>query len=105
MPELAEVEYFRKQWNHGLGQKILAVEFSGKRVFRGVALPAASAALTGAKLLESRAHGKQMLFRFSGGAWLGVHLGMTGELRVLPPHAPRARHDHLVLRQQRQALF
>ena len=31
MPELAEVEWFRKQWNAGIGDKITAVRLhSGK---------------------------------------------------------------------------
>jgi len=36
MPELAEVEWYRKQWNAGLGKKIVDVRLhSGNRVFRG----------------------------------------------------------------------
>ena len=35
MPELAEVEYFRKRWDPGLRQRVLAVEpHEAKRVFR-----------------------------------------------------------------------
>ena len=104
MPELAEVEHYRKQWRHGAKQRILAVETSTARVFRGVDLDALRRALTGATLLDSRAHGKQMLFRFSKNAWLGLHLGMTGELRCAPGNAARAKHDHLVLRQRSRAL-
>jgi formamidopyrimidine-DNA glycosylase len=37
MPELAEVDYFRKRWNPGLKQRIEAVEIHGqKRLFRGI---------------------------------------------------------------------
>ncbi len=108
MPELAEVEFYRKQWDAGRNQKILSVHLNeGKRVFRGVNPPALRQALTGARLLDSQAHGKQMLFRFSKKAWVGIHLGMTGELRVVPsrPAAiPPDRHDHLVLRLSKQSL-
>ena len=45
-----------------------------------------------------------MLFGFSGGGWLGVHLGMTGELRVEPPIYRSTKHDHLVLRQSEHTL-
>ena len=83
MPELAEVEYFRKRWNPGLGRKVVGVRLNPKaRVGRGVDTRALAKALTGAKLLESLAAAKQMAFRFTGGAWLGVHLGMTGRLSV-----------------------
>ena len=41
MPELAEVEWFRKQWNPGLKQRIDAVlVHEKKRIFRGVDLAA-----------------------------------------------------------------
>jgi formamidopyrimidine-DNA glycosylase len=105
MPELAEVEYFRKQWSPGLKQKVVSVEVhSMARVFRGVDLAALERAVPGKLLLESAAHGKQMIFRFGGGIWLGVHLGMTGELLVMKPEGAAGKHDHLVLRQKKQAL-
>jgi formamidopyrimidine-DNA glycosylase len=105
MPELAEVEFYRKQWQCGLKQKILAVELHPHaRVLRGADTEALRKTLTGAVLLRSEAHGKQMFFQFSGNGWLALHLGMTGKLRAEPPgHAP-GRHDHLVLRQRRQSL-
>ncbi|HUP77549.1 MAG TPA: DNA-formamidopyrimidine glycosylase family protein, partial [Pirellula sp.] len=109
MPELAEVEFYRKQWNCGLGQAIGSVHLhSNKRVFRGTDARLIVTALTGSKLLRSETHGKQMLFQFSGGGWLGIHLGMTGKLRVEKFSKGRkfapAKHDHLVLLQKQQAL-
>ncbi len=102
MPELAEVEYYRRVWAEGLrGQRILSVEASGKRPFRGGG--ARVRLLAGAKLVRSEASGKQMLFQFRGRRasemlWLGVHLGMSGELRMEPPGFKGSRHDHLILR-------
>jgi formamidopyrimidine-DNA glycosylase len=108
MPELAEVEFYRKQWDAGRNKKIVSVHLNeGKRVFRGINPPALRQALTGTRLLDSQAHGKQMLFRFSKNAWVGIHLGMTGKLRAAPsrPAAiPPDRHDHLVLRLSKQNL-
>jgi formamidopyrimidine-DNA glycosylase len=105
MPELAEVEYFRRRWNVGVGQKILEVKINdGKRIFRGNDLPTLQRLLPGAKLIASEARGKQMLFRFSRNAWIGIHLGMTGKLRQEPARFAQTRHDHLVLRQARQSL-
>ncbi|HWD20759.1 MAG TPA: DNA-formamidopyrimidine glycosylase family protein [Verrucomicrobiae bacterium] len=103
MPELAEVEFFRKQWPCSRSRVILAVEATGRRIFRGVEVAALQRALTGAALLESKTHGKQMLFRFSGNAWLGVHLGMSGKLHARP-NQPADKHDHLVLRRKDQDL-
>jgi formamidopyrimidine-DNA glycosylase len=117
MPELAEVEYFRKQWNPGIGRKILAVKLHArKRIFRGTDTAALVRHLTGARLVRSFARGKQMLFEFSGDnpeiigarenvrSWLGLHLGMTGKMRIDRPRVRPEKHDHLVLEQAGQSL-
>src|SRR5688572_30191344 len=105
MPELAEVEFYRKQWDVGLRQPILRVHFhAGKRATRGIAEKELVDGLTKARLLESWAHAKQMLFRFSGEVWIGIHLGMTGRISAEAPDFEPGRHDHLVLYQKKQAL-
>jgi formamidopyrimidine-DNA glycosylase len=108
MPELAEVEFFRKQWDAGLGAKIARVAMHGdKRLFRGLDTARLAAAVTGATLVSSEARAKQMLFGFKRGrerAWLGVHLGMTGKLSVAPRDFAPGRHEHLVLFQKSRAL-
>jgi len=107
MPELAEVEFFRKRWSAGHGARVIAVRLhEGKKVFRGCDTAALQRRLTGATLLGSETAAKQMLFRFSGDNWLGVHLGMTGETRVEPPDYVATRHDHFILVQkERQLVF
>ena len=106
MPELAEVEFFRRRWHEAAGgQRIKRVHtHDAKRVLRDVDLPAFRHALTGATLLSATTAAKQMLFRFSGGGWLGIHLGMSGELSAAPADHVPGRHDHLVLVTARQAL-
>src|SRR4051794_19908254 len=105
MPELAEVEYYRRQWDAGLRQKVIAVQLhSDKRIFRGSDPRELRRRLTGERLLRSIARGKQMLFRFSGDNWLGLHLGMTGTLRIEAADFRPAKHDHLILRQAKRAL-
>lgn len=107
MPELAEVEFFRKRWSAGHGAKVLAVKLhDGKKVFRGCDTAALKRALTGATLLDSETAAKQMLFHFSGGNWVGIHLGMSGELRVEPAGYVPTKHDHFILVQKmRQLVF
>ncbi len=107
MPELAEVEFFRKRWSAGHGAKVLAVRLhAGKKVFRGTSTAALGKKLTGATLLGSETAAKQMLFRFSDDSWLGIHLGMSGELRVEPPGYTATKHDHFILVQKhRQLVF
>jgi formamidopyrimidine-DNA glycosylase len=98
MPELAEVEYFRKRWNPGLGRVVRAVRLNPQaRVGRGVDGPAMTKALVGAKLLESFAAAKQMAFHFSGKVWIGVHLGMTGRLEAGDADREPTPYDHFKL--------
>ena len=115
MPELAEVEFFRKRWSVGHGTKVLAVKLhEDKKIFRGCDTTALKRKLTGATLLDSETAAKQMLFRFNGGGltraesscWLGIHLGMSGELRVESPDYTPTKHDHFILLQKtRQLVF
>jgi formamidopyrimidine-DNA glycosylase len=105
MPELAEVEYMRRRWDSALGAAVVAVEVHARaRIFRDVEVATLARTLTGAELTSSARSGKQMLFGFGAVGWLGLHLGMTGELRVEPAAYPAGRHDHLVLRQRERAL-
>jgi formamidopyrimidine-DNA glycosylase len=111
MPELAEVEYIRKRWNAGFGDRVTRVALhSGKRIFRRCNEVALASLLTGARLVSSEARAKQMVFRFARprertpSLWLGIHLGMTGNLRVGPASFEPGRHDHLVLYQRTRAL-
>lgn len=105
MPELAEVEFYRRRWAAGHGGRVTAVLLHERaRVFRGTDPRALARALTGSTLRDSAAAAKQMLFRFDAGQWLGVHLGMSGELRVEPADYAPAKHDHLVLRQAQRSL-
>ena len=108
MPEFAEVEFFRKRWHQAAaGQRITAVlVHPAAKVFRGTKPNAIRRALTRTKFLSSEAQAKQMLFRFSAAgsrsseptSWLGIHLGMSGELSVAPADYVPGKHDHLVLR-------
>ena len=106
MPELAEVEYFRRQWDSGIGQQVIAVALHReRRVFRGNDFDGLEKTLPGARLLGSEAHGKQMLFRFSHGVSLGIHLGMSGQLRAEAAGISPGKHDHLVLFQEKRSLI
>jgi len=117
MPELAEVEWFRKQWDIGRGAEIVDLGLHARnRVFLGNDVHELRQRLVGAKLLSSHARGKRMLFKFSGDnpetigarenirSWLGIHLGMTGKIRVESADYRPAKHDHLVLFQRERTL-
>lgn len=101
MPELAEVEFYRKRWSVGHGAKIQEVEVHPRsRIFRDAQVQTIARKIRGSFLRSSSAAAKQMLFRFSGEQWLGLHLGMTGELRTEPNNYTVQKHDHFVLKQK-----
>lgn len=105
MPELAEVEYYRRQWNPGLGSRITRVAIHGEtRIFRDVDGDALKRELAAARLAASETHGKAMLFRFSEDRWLNLHLGMTGRLYTAPAEFVPGKWDHFVLFQEDRAL-
>ncbi len=107
MPELAEVEFYRKRWAlAATGERVADVRLhEKKKLLRHIDAGRFRQAIIGATLVSSEARAKQMLFRFRrderGGAtnevWLGVHLGMSGELTVQPPTYQPGKHDHLVI--------
>lgn len=98
MPELAEVDYFRKQWDPGLGQRIVrVVTHPWTRLYRELDASEVVTELIGARLVSSDTHGKQMLFRTDRAGWLGVHLGMTGELLYSEDKQVDDRYAHLLV--------
>ncbi len=105
MPELAEVEYYRRQWNEAVGGRVTKVALHAKkRLFRGADTKALQRELTDARLLRSEARGKRMLFFFSGNNWLGLHLGMSGKMSIAEPDHRAEKHEHLVLHQADRTL-
>ena len=104
MPELAEVDWYRKQWDAGRRDEVVDVSLhKSKYVFRGTNTSALQK-LIGEKFLRSTRLGKQMLFEFSDDNRLGIHLGMTGKTHVEPRNFRPRKHDHLVLYQRNRAL-
>jgi formamidopyrimidine-DNA glycosylase len=100
MPELPEVEVCRRG---------LLPEVEGRTITDAVVrfprlrreLPAGLAGTLKGRLIAGVIRrGKYLLFdcRGPGGdGWLILHLGMSGNLRFVPPGAPAGRHDHFDL--------
>nr|WP_207123851.1 bifunctional DNA-formamidopyrimidine glycosylase/DNA-(apurinic or apyrimidinic site) lyase [Halorhodospira abdelmalekii] len=53
--------------------------------------------VAGRCVIALRRRGKYLIFELSDAAWVTVHLGMSGSLRLLDPACPPARHDHIDL--------
>jgi formamidopyrimidine-DNA glycosylase len=96
MPELPEVEtVLRGLAPHLAGRRLVAAVVREPRLRWPV--PADLAArCVGRTILGLRRRGKYLLLRLDD-AWLIIHLGMSGSLRLLPANTPLRRHDHIDL--------
>lgn len=99
MPELPDVEEFRRVLERARGREIRAVTVCDSGVLRGVNASRLERALRGRRFAEPRRHGKWLLAPTDGGPVVAFHFGMTGGLTLCAPDAPDAPahpHDRVV---------
>lgn len=97
MPELPEVETVVRELRPELvGRRITAVEVSRQPLRRRWAREWAQS-LIGSQATAVWRRGKWIVFDLEPARHLVLHLGMTGQLTVVPADEPRADHVHLVL--------
>jgi formamidopyrimidine-DNA glycosylase len=97
MPELPEVETTRRAvapWIEGV--RVSAVVLRRKDLRWPVPRRLVTE-LPGRRVLAAERRGKYLLFPAEGHRTLMLHLGMSGQLRVLQQAAPPGPHDHLDL--------
>ena len=87
MPELIEVEYYRRALDPIIGQELRSVMVEPESFIRPLgAPPAAFASLHGTWLSHTRRHGKLLVLEMSDAAGhvgeIGMRFGMTGRLLV-----------------------
>src|ERR1700748_749992 len=93
MPELPEVETTRRGIEpHAVGRRIQALEVHEPRLRWRVADDLA-ARVAGQRVLHAKRRAKYLLLELESGTLL-LHLGMSGNLRVLPAETERLTHDH-----------
>lgn len=100
MPELPEVETVRRDLEPALaGTRVTAVWTSGKplRLLRPVDAAALARAAVGHRVEAVRRRAKYLLVDLDGDDSVVVHLGMSGQLRVMPGATPRPAHTHVAL--------
>lgn len=95
MPELIEVEVYRRLADEVVGRTITAVEAPDAWFLKGgMDVAQVTAALAGATVTATDRVGKLLLVRLAGERpTLGLRFGMTGRL-VLDGHAPIARLEY-----------
>jgi formamidopyrimidine-DNA glycosylase len=96
VPELPEVETTRRGLApHVRGRHIRALRLYERRL-RWPVPAALSARVAGQRIVSTGRRGKYLLLELESGTLI-VHLGMSGNLRVVPAASPRVRHDHFDL--------
>lgn len=96
MPELPEVETTRRGLGRHLrGRHIRAVQVHDHRL-RWPVTPQLDALLRGQQVRSIERRAKYLLLRCTSGTLI-VHLGMSGNLRVVPEPTARLPHDHVEL--------
>lgn len=102
MPELPEVETVVRSIAPLVGRRILSAEFRCLRILRGGDPDDTAARLQGRRIAAIRRYGKFIVVSLDDGAYLTVHLGMTG--RLLLNGAP-AKHTHAIFTLDRGLLL
>ncbi len=98
MPELPEVEVIRRGLQRHLpGRKVLDIATGNKKLRLPMPRRDLQKYIQGARVKAVDRRAKFLLIIMDNGAYLIIHLGMTGRLGIFPAGAPRAKHDHLRL--------
>lgn len=96
MPELPEVEVLRRSLEpHLIGDRIERVEVLNPSLREPVDAARLRRDTTGRAVLALRRRSKYLLIDLEGGRTLVVHLGMSGQLTLVPGDAPRELHEHV----------
>jgi len=98
VPELPEVEVVRRGLDRGIsGRRVVTVEVGHPRaVRRHVAGPDDfSALLRGRRITGARRRGKYLWLPLDSGDAVLAHLGMSGQLLVVPSDRPAEKHLHV----------
>jgi formamidopyrimidine-DNA glycosylase len=98
MPELPEVETVARDLRPLLtGRSVVGLRRS-RKALRQAWDKSWEKKLLGRRVEAVHRRGKWLLLELDGGAFLMVHLGMTGRFTVVAPAAPVEPHTHLVFR-------
>ncbi|HKB01685.1 MAG TPA: bifunctional DNA-formamidopyrimidine glycosylase/DNA-(apurinic or apyrimidinic site) lyase, partial [Gemmataceae bacterium] len=98
MPELPEVETVARDLRPLLAGRTLAGLRRSRKALRQAWSRAWEKQLLGRRVEAVHRRGKWLLLELDGGAFLMVHLGMTGRFTVVTSDQPVEPHTHLVFR-------
>jgi formamidopyrimidine-DNA glycosylase len=95
MPELPEVETVVRDLRPLIGGRRITSVTASAKPLRSPWRTEWSEMVVGKRIKALRRRGKWIIIELSGGDHLLAHLGMTGQLCVSQPSAPRESHTHL----------
>jgi formamidopyrimidine-DNA glycosylase len=97
VPELPEVETVVRDLRPYLtGRRLASVRRSSGQSLRKPWRSSWNAAIAGRRVEKVARRGKWILVALDSRAVLVVHLGMTGQLTLVPKHTPLPEHTHLI---------
>jgi formamidopyrimidine-DNA glycosylase len=97
VPELPEVETIVADLRpHLVGRTITRCELAFPTIVRHPEPEAFVDSITGMRIESVGRRGKYILVGLGGDLLLVVHLGMTGQLRLVEPAAPLEKHTHAI---------
>jgi len=98
VPELPEVEVLRRSLEpHVVGRRIVRVEAVQPLLRERVPVDELRIRAGGRRIVAVRRRAKYLLLDVEGGSTVVVHLGMSGQLGLVPEAVPPARHEHVTL--------
>jgi formamidopyrimidine-DNA glycosylase len=102
LPELPEVETVVRSIRPLVGRRITTAEFRNLRILRGGDPDHMAARLAGRRISGVKRYGKFIVASLDDGAYLMIHLGMTGKLLL---GGPPGKHTHAILTFDRGVLL
>ncbi len=98
MPELPDVEVFRRYFNStSLHQKITKVEIHSTKILDDVSRRTVQRRLKGQQFEETRRRGKHLFVRMDNDYWLTLHFGMTGFLKYYKEKDEELSHVRMLI--------
>jgi formamidopyrimidine-DNA glycosylase len=97
MPELPEVETVVRDLRPRLLGRVIHSVRAGRKALRRRWSAAWGSRLVGRRIASAGRRGKWIVLALDDDVHLVIHLGMTGQLRVVPASQVRAPHTHFIL--------
>ncbi|HYW04842.1 MAG TPA: DNA-formamidopyrimidine glycosylase family protein [Gammaproteobacteria bacterium] len=104
MPELPDVECFRRSLTDLPGRRVRAVRVEAPAMLEGLEPARLAHGLEGRRFHDVTRRGKHLLVQLEGGGALALHFGLSGRPALLEPGQPAPRYTRLAIALDRGAL-